>query len=84
MTQANKTPSSQLGLLEYAVVLSLIILVAILSMIFLNNNIQNVLPPLATPTAPAGPSLINPNSPAGFAAVFSVPVVLLLVSLKGQ
>ena len=84
MTQVNKTPSSQPGLLEYAVVLGLIILVAILSMIFLNNNIQNVLPPLATPTAPVGPSLINPNSPAGFAAVFSVPVVLLLVNLKGQ
>jgi hypothetical protein len=85
MKQVNIKPSSQPGLLEYAVILSLITLVAILSLLFLNNNIQNILPPLATPTVPSSAQALLPEvTGGGFISLISVSAILPFVSLKGQ
>ena len=81
MQQISKPPSSQPGLLEYALVLVLIILVAILSIFFLGDNIQNLRPPISSPTAPASPSLV---SQSGLASVINPLTVSSFVSLKGQ
>jgi hypothetical protein len=87
MKQVNKTPSSTVGFLEYAMVLGLIILAAILSLIFLSNNIYNLLPPAlqSSPAAPASPLASLVEIPRdGFISFISVPAASLLVSLKGQ
>jgi Flp pilus assembly pilin Flp len=85
MKQVNTKPSSQPGLLEYAVILGLITLAAILSLLFLNNNIQNILPPLATPTVSASAQAFLPQvTRVGLISIISIIAVFPLVSLKGQ